>query len=159
VSRKKKVLVKVSTRPEAKNDCAGREEMEAMLRTSQEHMRTEIKTGQGEMKATVSGIQEKMQAAINSIQSKLDEAFRLQVEDVLASVNQWIWNLCEELIDKIEQTQSGLQAVILSINHRVQVEEQTTKILVETMQHRLETRIADVLQDFAKGLLNIVTCQ
>jgi hypothetical protein len=96
------------------------------------------------MKVTVSGIQEKMEAAINSIQSELEETIKQWVEDVLVSVDQGTWSLCEELIEKIEQTQSSLQAVTISLNHRVQVETQRIKILAETVQHGLEARIAEV---------------
>jgi hypothetical protein len=58
------------------------------------------------MKATVSGIQEKMEVVLNSIQSELEETIKQWVEDILVSVDQWTWSLCEELIEKIEQTVS-----------------------------------------------------
>jgi hypothetical protein len=129
---------------------ASSEKMEATLRTSQDQRR-------GLEKVTVSGMQEKTESLINSNQSELEETIKQWVEGILVSVNQWTWSLYEGLTKKIEQTQSSLQAVTTSLNH-IQVEAQRMKILVETMQHGLEARIAEVTQDFAQDFLNIVIC-
>jgi hypothetical protein len=54
----------------------------------------EVKVGVEEMKATVRASQEKMETAANSIHSELEETIKNQVEDGLASVNQWTQDLC-----------------------------------------------------------------
>jgi hypothetical protein len=105
------------------------------------------------MTAAIRNSQEKMKAAINSIWFALEGSIRHWVEDVLASVDQQMQGLCEELSENIEQMQSGLQAVTTFLNHRIQVEEtQTTKTLVETTWSVLKAKIAEVMDHFVKGL-------
>jgi hypothetical protein len=61
-------------------------------------------------------------------------------------------NLCEELNKKIEQMQSGLQTVMMSLNHRIwgtQIEVQTKKVLMEKTHYGLEAKIAEVMDDFS----------
>jgi hypothetical protein len=51
--------------------------------------------------------------------------------------------------------QLDLQAITMSLGHRIQgtqINIQTTKALVETTQRGLKSMIAEVMDDFAKGL-------
>jgi hypothetical protein len=58
-----------------------------------------------------------MEAAISFIQSELEETIRHQVEYVLASVDQQIRGLREELNTKMEETKLELQ---MSLDMRIQ---------------------------------------
>lgn len=86
-----------------------------------------MKTGPAETKATVSAIQEEMKAAvraskdemkvvINSICSELEEAIKNWMEKILASGDQQAQGLCEELNEKIKETQLHLKFVMMSVN-------------------------------------------
>lgn len=128
---------------------------------------------QKEMKATIRAVKEKirglsgkgggggegqrrrLEVTIETIQSMLEETIKHQVEDALAPVDQRTQGLCDELNKNNEQMQLGLQAIMISLVHRIQGAEinvQTTKTLVETMQHGFKAKIAGVTDSFTKGL-------
>jgi hypothetical protein len=67
-----------------------KQEMWAEIKAGQE----EVKVGLEEMKAAVRVSQENTETAANSILPELEETMKNQVEDVLASVNQWTQDLC-----------------------------------------------------------------
>jgi hypothetical protein len=53
-----------------------------------------------------------------------------------------------------QQTQSGLRAVMTSLNHRIQrmqIDTQIKKARVETTHHGLDAKIAEFLDDFVLG--------
>lgn len=88
------------------------------------------------------------------------------MEGILASVNQWPQGISKELDEKTEEKQIGLQVEKKSLDMQnrgllrdtgdtrkdlhdefgfmIQVEIQSTNILVETMRRTLETRLAEV---------------
>jgi hypothetical protein len=71
-------------------------------------------SNQEKMQAKMDIHQEKIEAAIYFIWSELEDAIKHRVEEILSCVNQKMQGLCEELTEKIGETQVVLQAVRMS---------------------------------------------
>jgi hypothetical protein len=79
-------------------------------------LEAQIECNQVEMEATVRASQDKMKAMINSIQFELEEMIKNRMENILASVTQQTQGLCEELNEKIMETQRHVQVLMASID-------------------------------------------
>jgi hypothetical protein len=82
---------------------AGQENLDAMIKRSQEETSTMVM-------ANV----ENMEAMINSILPKLEDTIKNWPEDMVLSVDQWTQGLCKEFYVKIVEMQLGLQAITIS---------------------------------------------
>lgn len=90
---------------------ANKRKMEASQENLGANMEANQKINQEKMEArmdTVHLLQEKMEATINSIWSELEETIKNWLENDLASVDQLIQSLSEELVVKVEEMQLGL---------------------------------------------------
>jgi hypothetical protein len=114
------------------------------IEDSEENAEAVIRSGQAETKA-----------AMYSIWSRLEETIRHLVEDSLASVDLQTQGLREKPNEKTEQTHSGLQAVMTSLDNKIQgkqIDIRMTNTLLETTRHGLKAKIAEVTDNFIHGL-------
>jgi hypothetical protein len=73
-------------------------------------------SAQEEMEARMGIHQEKMEATVHSTWSESKETIKHRMEDVLSCVDQKKQGLCNQLTEKIDETQVDLQAVKTSIS-------------------------------------------
>lgn len=101
---------------------AGQEWMLAKMDSNQEEVKAKMNNNEDKMEAAIRSSQEELRAVISSIWVKLKETMKHQVKDILASLD--------------HKTQG------------TQVEIEITKPLVDTTWRGLESKIAEVADDF-----------